>query len=80
MALLYIDLDQFKAYNDQYGFLRGDEAIEALVGHGGMGAVFLASHKRLPGKKVAIKEPKKRHSEPMKVQNPTFQEGSPVAL
>ncbi len=29
--------------------------IEALVGRGGMGAVFLASHKRLPGKQVAIK-------------------------
>jgi serine/threonine-protein kinase len=29
--------------------------IEALLGRGGMGAVFLASHKRLPGKKVAIK-------------------------
>ena len=29
--------------------------IEALVGRGGMGAVFLASHRRLPGKKVAIK-------------------------
>jgi len=29
--------------------------IEALVGRGGMGAVFLASHNRLPGKKVAIK-------------------------
>jgi diguanylate cyclase (GGDEF)-like protein len=31
VALLYIDLDQFKAYNDHYGFLRGDEAIEALA-------------------------------------------------
>jgi serine/threonine-protein kinase len=29
--------------------------IEALIGRGGMGAVFMASHKRLPGKKVAIK-------------------------
>ncbi|HEV8682108.1 MAG TPA: response regulator [Actinomycetota bacterium] len=31
VALLYIDLDQFKAYNDHYGFLRGDEAIESLA-------------------------------------------------
>jgi serine/threonine-protein kinase len=29
--------------------------IEALLGRGGMGAVFLASHKRLAGKQVAIK-------------------------
>ncbi len=29
--------------------------IEALVGRGGMGSVFLASHARLPGKQVAIK-------------------------
>jgi serine/threonine protein kinase len=29
--------------------------IEALVGKGGMGSVFLATHKRLPGKQVAIK-------------------------
>lgn len=29
--------------------------IEAMIGRGGMGAVFLASHNRLPGKKVAIK-------------------------
>ena len=32
VALLYIDLDHFKAYNDHYGFLRGDEAIRALAG------------------------------------------------
>ena len=30
-------------------------AIEALIGQGGMGSVFLASHTRLPGKRVAIK-------------------------
>jgi diguanylate cyclase (GGDEF)-like protein len=30
-ALLYIDLDNFKAFNDHYGFLRGDEAIKALA-------------------------------------------------
>jgi serine/threonine-protein kinase len=29
--------------------------VEALLGRGGMGAVFLASHKRLAGKQVAIK-------------------------
>jgi diguanylate cyclase (GGDEF)-like protein len=27
-AVLYIDLDNFKAYNDYYGFLRGDEVIK----------------------------------------------------
>ncbi|MGH2694926.1 MAG: GGDEF domain-containing response regulator [Actinomycetota bacterium] len=30
-ALIYIDLDNFKAFNDFYGFLRGDEAIKALA-------------------------------------------------
>lgn len=30
-------------------------AVEVLLGRGGMGAVFLASHLRLPGKKVAVK-------------------------
>jgi len=29
-ALLYIDLDHFKAFNDAYGFVRGDEAIQML--------------------------------------------------
>jgi diguanylate cyclase (GGDEF)-like protein len=28
-AVLYADLDDFKAYNDHYGFMRGDEAIRA---------------------------------------------------
>src|SRR6266850_3342253 len=35
--------------------IAGTYIIEALIGRGGMGAVFLASHNRLPGKKVAIK-------------------------
>lgn len=30
-ALLYIDLDNFKAFNDHYGFMRGDEAIKLLA-------------------------------------------------
>jgi len=29
-ALLYVDVDRFKPYNDHYGFLRGDEALVAL--------------------------------------------------
>ena len=30
-ALMYIDLNDFKAYNDYYGFARGDEAIKLLA-------------------------------------------------
>jgi len=30
-ALLYADLDHFKAYNDSYGFVRGDRAIHGLA-------------------------------------------------
>jgi diguanylate cyclase (GGDEF)-like protein len=30
-AVLYIDMDNFKAYNDAYGFLQGDEAIKLLA-------------------------------------------------
>ncbi|MGH2736732.1 MAG: response regulator [Actinomycetota bacterium] len=30
-ALMYVDLDNFKSFNDHYGFLRGDEAIKLLA-------------------------------------------------
>lgn len=30
-ALMYIDLDNFKSFNDYYGFLRGDEVIKQLA-------------------------------------------------
>jgi diguanylate cyclase (GGDEF)-like protein len=30
-AILYADLDHFKAYNDHYGFVRGDRAIQVLA-------------------------------------------------
>src|SRR2546429_411529 len=32
LALLYADLDNFKAFNDAYGFSRGDRAILLLAG------------------------------------------------
>jgi diguanylate cyclase (GGDEF)-like protein len=31
-ALLYLDLDNFKAYSDHYGFMKGDEALSATAG------------------------------------------------
>jgi diguanylate cyclase (GGDEF)-like protein len=48
-ALLYADLDNFKAFNDHYGFMRGDGAIKLLattIGlvverHGRQGNVFV---------------------------------------
>lgn len=30
-TLLYCDLDGFKAYNDRYGFLRGDQVLQAVA-------------------------------------------------
>jgi diguanylate cyclase (GGDEF)-like protein len=30
-AILYADLDNFKAYNDHYGFMRGDEVIQVTA-------------------------------------------------
>jgi diguanylate cyclase (GGDEF)-like protein len=30
-GLMYVDLDSFKAFNDYYGFLRGDEAIKLIA-------------------------------------------------
>nr|BFF26617.1 hypothetical protein GCM10025732_45820 [Glycomyces mayteni] len=47
-ALCYIDIDQFKAVNDVYGFVRGDEFIKGLAecvyaaaGDAGAAPVFL---------------------------------------
>lgn len=31
LTLLYVDMDNFKAFNDAYGFVRGDEAIRLLA-------------------------------------------------
>ena len=30
-AMLYVDLDHFKAYNDHYGFMRGDQVIQSTA-------------------------------------------------
>jgi serine/threonine protein kinase len=44
-----------RAAVDVGSVIAGTYKIEALLGRGGMGAVFLASHLRLAGKRVAIK-------------------------
>jgi diguanylate cyclase (GGDEF)-like protein len=44
-AVLYADLDDFKAYNDHYGFMRGDEAIRAT---GRLLTDALARHRTMP--------------------------------
>ncbi len=33
IAVLYIDLSHFKVYNDEYGWLKGDEVIKMLANH-----------------------------------------------
>ena len=45
-AVLYADLDDFKAYNDHYGFMRGDEAIRAT---GRLLTDSLARNRTTPG-------------------------------
>lgn len=32
LAFFYVDIDNFKAYNDNYGYLNGDNAIKCLAG------------------------------------------------
>ena len=44
-AVLYADLDDFKAFNDHYGFMRGDEAIRAT---GRLLTDALARHRTSP--------------------------------
>jgi diguanylate cyclase (GGDEF)-like protein len=51
-AILYVDLDHFKSYNDHYGFMRGDQVIavdvagtDAFIGHvGGDDFVVVCRH------------------------------------
>ena len=58
-AILYADLDHFKAYNDHYGFMRGDQVIQATArldrggrprGHGRRGVRRARRRRRLRGR------------------------------
>ena len=42
-SVLYLDLDNFKAYNDVYGFLKGDQIIEFTAQ-----TILKCIHKRFP--------------------------------
>ncbi len=52
-CVLYLDLDNFKAYNDVYGFLKGDEIIEftahtiiSCIHESGLEDTFIRTHWR----------------------------------
>lgn len=47
-ALVYADLDNFKAYNDYYGFLRGDAAIKTASG------IFQEEARRVAGEAAFV--------------------------
>jgi len=48
-ALIYVDLDHFKAYNDHYGFLRGDDVIRFTADVVGRGLAALPDEPRFAG-------------------------------